>query len=251
MSKLFVTVEAKCPRKYASSFYEAYKQYPKYFVLTVDIMHVILSQTVWKFSLAQYFSQCCEKKAGNEHKNNAFNLILHIRFHFWTKVTYAIRQNQSFLLAFYNLLPPPSKRMNNFEELVKNCGWSIRFIHLQDQFSLPKFRRWSPPSLIPLLSPLLSADDLERTYPFNYRAYDYCRPFIDPRSQTGNQSFTATIVQLEKIVFFSRIFLSIFYLASEDKISHRLEQSDIFVNKFAYGTQNIFPQWISMPPRAL
>lgn len=115
------------------------KQCPKYFVLTVDIMHVILSQTVWKFSLAQYFSQCCKKKARSEHKNNAFNLILHIRFHFWTKVTYAIRQNHSFLLAFDNLLRPPSKRMNNFEELVNNCGWSIRFIHTQNQFLYRSF----------------------------------------------------------------------------------------------------------------
>lgn len=102
-------------------------------------MYVILCWTVLKFSLAQYFSQCCQKKTNSKPKNNTFNLILHIRFHFWTKVTYAIRPNHSFLPAFYNPLPPPSKRMNNFEELMKNCGRSIRFTKVQEQFLYRSF----------------------------------------------------------------------------------------------------------------
>ena len=54
-------------------------QYTKYFVLTVDIMHVIMSQTIWKFSLAQYFSQCCEKM-------KVFNTKTTLSNSFWISV---------------------------------------------------------------------------------------------------------------------------------------------------------------------
>lgn len=85
----------------------------KIFLLTVNIMHIILRPTTRKFFLAQYLSQSCKKKIGDKQKEQRFHPRCKRPLSLWEEVTYAIRQNHSFLPAFYSLLPPPSKRENN------------------------------------------------------------------------------------------------------------------------------------------
>ena len=119
------------------------------------------------------------KKVTGEHKNKAFNLILHVRFHFESKklLTPFVGTTHfywhSATLYHLHLRGSTISRFSQNNRLIEGIFMS------KSSISLPKFHRWPPPYLIPLLSPLLNDEEVYRTSPFNYRAREHCRPFID------------------------------------------------------------------------